>query len=345
MPSSLEFPVSITDNVYCQKPLAHEIFEVRTVTEAARKRGIVSQMGIQLHSTQGYRMAVQMMHGGVIGKIKEVHIWENKGDAWLSGAKRPATSDPVPANLSWEDWIGVAPMRPYANGAYHPFNWRAHMDFGVGMMGDMGTHLFDVPFEALALTSPLSVIDTGNSRDDGIYANGQRVTYVFPGTKYSADSTIKIYWANGVFKPDASKIILPQGMERVPQHGTFYAGEKGSILLPHGGGPILLPCSLHKSYKRPKLKPRSHYHEWVDCCFDNSKPSANFDFAGPLTEMILLGVLAGRFTGKTLEWNTRKLKVSNLPEANKYISRPYRNGWETAALTPSKKTKSSSTAF
>ncbi|MHB1036747.1 MAG: Gfo/Idh/MocA family oxidoreductase [Pirellulales bacterium] len=317
-------------HVYCQKPLTHSLYEARQIAAAARKANVVTQMGIQIHSTVEYRMAVEIIQAGAIGKVKEVHSWSDR-PGWPQGQPRRAGQDPVPAGLNWDVWLGVAPERPYLKGAYAPFVWRGILDFGCGALGDMGCHIIDPPFTALKLGSPKRVWAEGPGSTDDMHPAWEIIHYDFPGTEYTAGDTLPLIWYDGGRKPAES--LAPLGKDQtLPGNGSIFVGEKGVILLPHVGGPQLLPREKFLDYKRPKLQGRNHYLQWVNACLGQDQTSAGFDFAGPLTETVLLGVLSGRFPGKKLEWDAANLKVANVPEANQFIRRAYRKGWEIEGL-------------
>jgi hypothetical protein len=287
-------------------------------------------MGIQIHSSIEYRMAVEIIQGGAIGKVKEVHSWSDRpGGIWSQGAKRRQGQDPVPAGLNWDLWLGVAPERPYLND-YVPARWRGVLDFGCGALGDMGCHIIDPPYTALKLGSPKVVWTEGPGCTDDQFPLWEIIHYEFPATEYTVGPTVPVTWYDGGKQPSPS--LLPLEGRGLPGNGSIFIGEKGSILLPHIGGPQLFPKEQFAGFKRPKLEGRNHYVQWVKACLGQDKASANFDFAGPLTEMVLLGVLSARFAGKKLEWDAANLKVTNLDEANQFVRTTYRKGWEVEGL-------------
>jgi predicted dehydrogenase len=330
-------------HVYCQKPLTHSLYEARQIAAAARKAGVVTQMGIQIHSSIEYRMATAIIQAGAIGRIKEVHTWSNR-PSWPQGGGRPAGSSPVPKELDWDLWLGVAPERPFVAGAYVPIVWRGFLDFGNGALGDMGCHIIDPPYASLKLTSSTSVLADGPGCTKEMFPNWETIHYEFPGTEYTAGKTLMLHWHDGrrpkdgsvsgesiANKPAESLVPLDKD-QHLPEEGSIFIGESGSILLPHVGGPQLLPREKFLDYKRPKLAGHDHYVQWVKACLGQDKASAGFDFSGPLTETVLLGVLAARFPGKKLEWDAANLRVTNLPEANEHVRVAYRKGWEMEGL-------------
>jgi predicted dehydrogenase len=318
-------------NVYGQKPLAHDIYEVRQMTLLAREKKLATQMGIQIHSDSIYRLAVRLVQDGTIGKVKEVHTWSGK--KWGDPEPRPDRSDPVPEGFNWDLWLGMAAERPFLGGDYyHPANWRKRLDFGTGTFGDMGCHIYDPVFKALALTAPLSVRSEGPAPNQWNWANDARIRYVFPGTRFSEGDTVRVTWYDGDQRPSQEVKALLEG-EGVPDQGSIFIGTKGVMLLPHIGKPQLFPQAQFKDFVPPKVGSVNHWTQWLEACRGQAAPSANFDYSGPLTEAVLLGGLATRFPNTTLEWTADKLSFSNVAEANRYLRRTYRKGWEVTGLS------------
>lgn len=316
-------------HVYVQKPLAHDLYEVRKLTEYARSKRLVSQMGIQIHSNAEYRTAVKLIQSGAIGKVKEVHTWSNK--KWGDTEPLPERTDPVPEGLNWDLWLGTAPSRPYIKGIYHPGNWRKRLDFGTATFGDMGCHIYDPVFEALALTAPLSVRSEGPAPNKQSWAINALIRYVFPGTRFTAEKTVKVTWYDGDQKPPAD-VLAALGSVRAPGQGSVFFGTDGAMLLPHIGMPVLLADGKLKDVKIEKVPGTDHYHQFVDAVLGKASTSTTFDYSGPLTESVLLGPVATRFPQTTLEWNAKKLKFTNSPEATSFVRRKYREGWKVKGL-------------
>ena len=325
-------------HVYGQKPLTHDIYETRKLTEFARAKKLVTQMGIQIHSSAEYRAAVQMVQDGVIGKIKEVHTWSSK--KWGDTEAKPGRIDPVPAGFNWDHWIGVCAERPFIGGGwYHPGNWRKRLDFGTGTFGDMGCHIYDPVFKALALTAPLSVRSEGPMPNEHSWATDAVIHYVFPGTKFSEGKTVKVTWYDGDQLPPVEiqnlvkpAVINPERPWKLTDQGSILIGTKGVMLIPHIDRPKLFPVDQFVGFEKPKTERADHWHQFVDAILGKDKTQANFDYAGPLTEAVLLGSVATRFPKTTLEWNAKKLTFTNVKAANQFVRRPYRKGWEVAGL-------------
>jgi hypothetical protein len=347
-------------HVYCQKPLAHDLYEVRQLTEYARENNITTQMGIQIHSEQPYLQAVSLVQSGAIGKIKEVYLWSNK--KWGAAGAPPMESAPVPEELDWDVWLGVGADRPYLGDKYyHPGEWRRRLDFGTGTFGDMGCHIFDPVFAALALTAPISVRSEGPPPDGWNWAINAKIEYLFPGTDHTAGDTIKFNWYDGDNLPPAEVLDLvkeakvpnfvptdeqPRPSKKMmaklrrqrklgfalPEQGSIFVGTEGTMLLPHYSEPILFPFEKFADFEVPKIKSGNHWTEWVEACLGKGETSTPFDYSGPLTETVLLGCVAVRFPHTTLEWNAEELRFTNVAQANAHVRKVYREGWDVAGL-------------
>jgi predicted dehydrogenase len=315
--------------VYVQKPMAHDVHELRTMMKMARAKNLPTQMGIQIHSHRDYKTAVKVIQSGAIGKVKEVHTWSEK--KWGDTEKLPTTADPVPDGFNWNDWLGVAAERIFIKDVYHPENWRKRLDFGTATFGDMGCHILDPVFGALQLGSPLSV------RSEGAPPNGESwpldtlIRYVFPGTPYTAEKTLPLTWYDGArIPPEEVRALL--GAVKFPGQGSLFIGTKGQMLLPHIAMPVLLPVADFTGFTMPEEVTTDHYVEFANAVLGNGKTSTPFDYSGPLTEAVLLGPLATRFPETTLQYHGAKAKFTNSPEANHFLRRKYRSGWSVPGL-------------
>ena len=316
-------------HVYTQKPLTQSIYEARQLARVARERRIISQMGIQIHSHEVHRTVVAMIQGGAIGKVREVHSWSNK--QWGDRADRPDRTDPVPANLNWDHWLGIAAERPFIGGGYyHPGNWRKRLDFGTGTFGDMGCHILDPVFTALALTSPISVRAESGAPNEHNWGLDCQVQYVFPGTKVPADR-VSLTWYDGTARPPAA-IRNQIGNRNLNDQGSIYIGADGVLYSPYIAAPVLLPVERFRDYKMPRPGGENHYLQFVEACRGNGRTSTPFDYSGPLTESVLLGCLATRFDKQALEWDAAKMQVTNNRDATALVRRRYRKRWEVTGL-------------
>ncbi len=323
-------------HVYCQKPLTHTIYEARAMAKAAADAGVATQMGNQGHGSEGARLTVEWIQGGVIGDVAEVHCWSDRsGGWWPQGIQRPADVQTPPASLDWDLWLGPAPERPY-HSAYAPFKWRGWWDFGTGALGDMGCHIIDHPVWALNLGAPTTV-EARHTIEGSVLAEKKLnfetypvasiVTYQFPARGNMPP--VRLTWYDGGLMPP-NPAEMPDG-QQLPNNGVLYVGTKGKMYHgSHGGTPQLLPGELSEvAAKVPKTIPRSrgHYEEWFDACKGIGQTADHFGYAGPMTETVLLGVLALRAPGQRLEWDSENLKVKNHPELNQFVHKEYRKGW------------------
>jgi predicted dehydrogenase len=326
-------------HVYGQKPLTHDIYETRRLTEFAREKKLVTQMGIQIHSAGVYRQAVQLVQTGAIGKVKEVHTWSSK--KWGDMAPKPTRVDPVPDGFNWDMWLGVCAERPFIGKGYsHPGNWRMRIDFGTGTFGDMGCHIYDPVFNALALTAPLSVRSEGPAPNDHSWATDAIIHYVFPGTQFTEGRTVRVTWYDGDQRPpvEIQEMVRRNNPSpdappwKLTDQGSIVIGTKGVLLIPHVDRPRLFPLAQDADFKLPETQSANHWHQFVDTILGKDKTQANFEYAGPLTEAVLLGCVATRFPKTTLEWNAKKMTF-DVKEANQFVRRKYRKGWEVKGLS------------
>lgn len=321
-------------HVFTQKPLTHTVWEARQLLKAVKKYRLATQMGNQGHAGEGNRVIVEYIRSGMLGEISEIHCWTNR-PVWPQGIGRPKEEDVIPEHINWDAWIGPAPMRPFKSGVYHAFNWRGWLDFGTGALGDMACHTMDAVFWSMQPGHPTAVEPIAMTNINGeTYPNASVVKWEFPAR--GKRKAFNVYWYDGNLKP-ARPPELP-GDEKLPNTGNLYVGSDAKLLVSgdYGDQPRLLPDDKAASLGTPpKLLERSpgHMQEWVMACkgekpFDY--PGSNFQYAAPFTETILLGNVA-LLANRRLEWNGDRMEITNVPEANRWINKEYREGWRFMA--------------
>lgn len=339
VPDHMHFPIAYTavqrgKHLYCQKPMCHDLAEVRRLTEAAVKQGMVTQLGTQFASSIGSRMAVELLQRGAIGPIKHVYLCSNREAPNRVKGPRPAQGEAPPPHLNWDLWIGTAPMRPYAPDTYHPAKWRGWLDFGTSWCADMGCHILDATWRGLHLKAPTTVVaeveeswkNSPQRRADN-WPQSEHVTWTFPANELIAGRELTVEWFDGeMLPPQAARDLNPTG--KYPLEAALLVGTEGVMLHEHTAGPRLLPTEKYRTYERPKPPPRDHYRHFVDACLGGEKTEAGFAQTGPMTEAILLGTVAIRCCGQALQWDAAGMKFPNYPEAERYLQRSYRDGWQ-----------------
>jgi predicted dehydrogenase len=328
-------------HVYCQKPLTHSVFEARLMRETAKKFGVCTQMGNQGTAENGLRRAVELIQSGVIGKVTEVHVWTNRPVWPQAEIKSRPKEEMVPKHVHWDEFIGPSPMRPYSS-AYHPFKWRGYWDFGTGALGDMACHTANMAFMALKLGSPLTIEATSSELNDEVYPAWAHVIMKFPARGDMAPVTWN--WYEG--KREGMKVLPPAELlqkvlkdkEKLADSGSLLVGDKGILFSPNDYGAAFRIIGVDTegmNLTKPEKLPingrgdQGMKSEWVEA-IKSGKPEvalSNFDYAGMLTEAVLLGNVAIR-TKKKLEFNASTLACANCKEAAQYIKREYRKGWE-----------------
>jgi predicted dehydrogenase len=322
-------------HVYCQKPLTHTVHEARQLAAIAKETGVRTQMGIQGHSGKDARQIVEWISAGVIGPVREVVAWCSLtyypwGHAgWSSPlGVRPTDTPAVPPTLDWDLWIGPAPMRPY-HPCYHPLTWRSWWDFGCGMMGDRGAHTLDPVFWALDLGAPSRIEASNTDLNPDTYPIASVVRYQFPAR--GEKPPITVTWYDGLQPPDPTGAVdaklLGDG-----EGGALFIGEKGLLTCgTYGNSPRLVPDDRMKDFTPPpETIPRvqgSHEMNWVEACKGGAPAGADFSYSGPLTEVALLGNIAKRLPGRSLEWDAATMTFRNADEANALVNPPCREGW------------------
>lgn len=321
-------------HVFCEKPLAHSLFEVREITRAAKEHGVQTQMGNQGHSSDSIREFYEHIKAETIGKVTEVHAWCDRpaGGGNVSfphGITRPTGAYKIPKELEWDLWLGPAEDRPY-NPLYLPRKWRGFIDFGCGALGDFGCHTLDPSFWALDLGSPESILASTSNLldiDYDTYPTASIITYKFP--KRGEQPPVKLTWYDGG--------ILPLNDDRLKDIkyddcGALVIGEKGIIT--HGshgaGGYKVLPFDKNMEIKTPPQlveRIKGHWADWLEAIKTGKPASSNFNYGGPLTETVLLGTAASLFRNQELLWDNETMKVTNVEAANAVIRPDFRSGW------------------
>jgi predicted dehydrogenase len=333
-------------HVFCQKPMAHDVFEARAMTKAAEQSGKVTQLGNQFGSSIGERMAIALLRSNVIGPVKHVVVLAHRGgmDSLRPAGPRPSKTATPPAHLKWDLWLGTAPERPYANG-YHPSTWRGYQDFGTGWSGDIGCHNLNVAYQGLKLTAPLTIkarvqdswAKTPERRGE-TWPQSNHITWTFPGTAHTADQ-LTVEWYDGEFLPPPEIMKLIRIPNFRPKESTLFIGSEGVLFWPQVGGPQLWPLNDNpattqkfRNIERPQIAPIDHFRSYIEACLGGAAPQCRFVLTGPMTEVVLLGTVAVRMAGQELRWDAANLKFPNCPEAEKYLRRNYREGWKVEGL-------------
>ena len=325
-------------HVYCEKPLTHDVYECRVIREAAEKAKVATQMGTQIHAGDNYRRVVELVQTGAIGKISEVHVWVGRAWGWQAteaeakAAKdivfvqeRPAKTEPIPAWLDWNLWVGPAPERPF-NNVYVPGpKWYRWWDFGNGTMSDLGSHWIDLPFWAMNLDYPQTIEAAGPPVNAEIAPASMEVKYTYAAR--GDRGPLELTWYQGTHKPQLWKD------KKIPHwdSGALFVGDKGMLLADYGKH-VLLPEAKFADFTPPApFIPKSlgHHEEWIHACKTGDPTTCNFEYSGLLTEANHLGNVAYRL-GKKLVWDTVKMEVTNAPEAAPLIHREPRKGWTLA---------------
>jgi predicted dehydrogenase len=373
--------MQLKKHVYIQKPLAHSVHETRVLRDVARSTGVVTQMGNQGHSTDDARLINEWVQAGLIGAVREVHVWTNRPAGWWpQGVPRPGRAIPRPAapqtdavyapgspktvvgapqwsqgtinnliseglwaddysppdSLHWDLYTAPCPRDVPYHPIYHPFNWRGWVDFGVGALGDMGAHLIDHPYWALGLTAPTSVEATstawgGSQRNPASYPLATTVHYEFAAR--GNQPPVRLSWFDGGLYPPRPA-MLPDDVTLESEGGVFFIGDKGVLMHgTYGQKPTLFPRDLMQRTATVKpTYPRiatSHEMNWVNAIKGTDKTTSPFEYAGALTETMLLGVAALRAgQGKKLLYDASTMSFTNAPDANQYLAPGYRAGWE-----------------
>ena len=340
-------------HVYVEKPLTHTLAEARQLTEEAREAGVATQLGNQGQSSEGSRLLCEYLAAGAIGPVRAVYCWSNRANGFPAEYVRPPAR-PVPQGMAWDTWIGPAPFRDYHAGL-HPHTWHSWRDFGNGSLGNMGCHIMNHPYWALKLGSPSAVeVEELHCEHPECWPVGTRIRWEFPAR--AGMPPVKVYWYDGLVKGtpygketvdlrwrhvvDSARNFPPIREElkkkydrELPDEGSLLVGDKGMMTIDkHGEGFRMIPESAHQAFPRPaKTLPRvkgTHQADFFRACRGGAPACSNFDHAGPLAEIVLLGnlaILAGQ--GRRIEWDGPALRCTNLPELNRHVKTEYRAGW------------------
>ena len=348
--------IKLGKHVYCQKPLTQTVYEARYLRALAADYKVATQMGNQGSAAAGLRRAVEVVQAGVIGNVREVHVWSNR-PIWPQGLARPEGADMIPATLDWDMWLGPAAWRPFKKDTYHAFRWRGWFDFGTGALGDMACHTTNMPFRALKLGYPTSVELLDHSElFSETYPKSSKIKFHFPSRDGLAP--VDLYWYDGNPKDKSVKAFRPHPdmtgdvaglLESVPDSGCLLVGDKGRIFSPDDYGTRFYlrlngekelqlsrehPAveAVAQTIRRNEFSPdndAAQHLEWIAACKGGHPGYSNFDIAAKHTEIILLGCIALRL-GKKLEWDGPNMRATNAPEATPLIKREYRTGWKLA---------------
>ena len=340
--------MNLGKHCFCQKPLVQTVYEARQMRKVAAEKKLATQMGNQGSAENGLRRAVEVIQAGVIGKPVELHVWTNR-PIWPQGLDRPEGEDPVPANLNWDCWLGPAADRPFKKDVYHTFKWRGWYDFGTGALGDMACHTVNMPFRALKLGYPKVVeCELASRLYPETFPKTSRIRFEFP--EREGLPPLKFWWYDGnpneAFKPirpptEAVKEIITS-MGKLPEAGALVIGEKGKLFSPDDYGAQFFVAMKGQDEMQqgnnnaackavPQSIPRSpgHMQEWFRMMKEGTPAYSNFDIAAYLTEIILLGCVALRLgEGVRMDWDGPNMKSTNLPDAERFVRRQNRAGWE-----------------
>jgi predicted dehydrogenase len=313
-------------HVFCQKPLTHTPWEARRLLEAARRYPVATCMGVQGIAHDKLREAAEVVQSGALGGVREVHVWTDR-PIWPQGLHHPNDSHPIPSTLNWDLWLGPARMRPFHQ-SFLPFHWRGWWEYGTGALGDMASHIANLPFFALKLGAPTAVEAESEGGTEASAPLRSRICFEFPPRRNMP--AVKLLWYDGGYRPPH------EILEGIPlaKNGCYLVGDKGVLYSPnsHGSTYVLLPIDRYAVYQPPRPRyPRAvgHYKEWLDACRGGPRPLASFEYSAPFTEAILLGNVALQ-AGERIEWDAREGRVSNVDAANAFLRREYRDGWDVS---------------
>jgi predicted dehydrogenase len=319
-------------HVYCEKPLAHSVAEVRAMMKAAKQFNVVTQMGNQGHSSDSIRLLVEWIQDGAIGKVEKIDLGCSAVNSALGALEKAKAGEPVPDTLDWDLWLGPAQQRPYSS-TIHPYNWRGWVPFGNGTIGDWTCHVIDPVFWAFDLGSPATITaevkDYDPKTQGDAFPRGDQIIFEFPAK--GRRGPITLHWYSGSEKIPQAKEL--EADRKGVDTGAFVYGDKGVIMYgSHGAGGVrIIPEAKMKEYKQPEPKiPRvrgGHGGDFIQAIREGRKAGSDFSYGGPLTEIAMLGVIALKMPGVKLIWDGVNAKFTNNAAANAYLNPPYRKGW------------------
>jgi predicted dehydrogenase len=325
IPDHMHAPVAVAalragKHVYCEKPLAHTVREVRLLRETAARHHAVTQMGTQIHAGDNYRRVVEIVQAGILGAVRRVHVWCSRRP---DPGHRAAAGTLPPVGLNYDLWLGTAPYRPYDPSHLH-FQWRWWWDFGGGVLADMACHFMDLPHWSLGLGAPTSITSEGRvlHQGDNTVPDVQQVDYQYPAR--GSQPAVHLTWYHGVAGPDLSGRVSHPGFSS----GVLFEGERGQLLADYDHH-RLLPEERFRDFRPPPQSiPRSlgHHREWLEAIRTGGRTTCNFTYSGTLSEAVLLGNVAYR-SGSRLQWDEREGRVTNTRTADQYLQTEYRRGW------------------
>jgi len=338
IPDHMHAPVAthamgLGKHLYVQKPLCHTVAEARLLAERARATNVVTQMGNQGHADEGARVINEWVASGVLGEVLEIHCWTNR-PVWPQGIARPEGSMPVPPSMDWDLWLGAAPQRPYMDRVYHPFNWRGWVDFGTGVVGDMGAHIIDHPYWALDLDLPtrVSASSTRWGREFETFPIASKIHFEFPANAKRA--AVKMTWYDGGLLPERPELLENGRQLGDNDGGVLIVGSKNTLMHGvYGRNPCLIPETTQLATAPPPMtlaRSVGIYQEWIDAIKDRSKvTTSGFDYSARLTETMLLGNIAVHraVDHMVLEYDGRNMRFTNDDIANTLLDKPYRPGF------------------
>lgn len=311
----------LNKHCYCEKPLAHTVKECRVLAELATRNDLKTQMGTQIHALDNYRRVVEAVQGGLIGDVKEAHVWSN---AQYSGGKFNQVEKPK--NVDWDLWLGPAIERPYSSNV-HPFNWRRFWDYGTGALGDFGCHFMDLTHWALKLKHPTRIEATGAPLDPVTPPQWCIVDYDYP--ERETMPALKLTWHDGGKRPEILSTLKDKNGKPLDWGaGQLFIGDKGMILSDYGRHVVLPEATFVDVQRPPQSIPKSigHHNEWVDAIKNDRQTTCNFEYSGALSEAVMLGVVSFR-SQQAIEWDAANLTVKNDSGAQDMIHKEYRKGW------------------